>query len=598
MMNVHPYKFDSERRVWLRPGYGGIAYSDGDDAENRIATAIDICRDLSTGSGELAQHIQDWPSEYHLSGARHNLLRPFDIGPGKTVLELGCGCGAITRFLGESRAQVVAVEGSLRRAQIAASRCRDLSNVAVYCDNLIDFVTEDQFDYVTLIGVLEYAPKLVGGKDPVLAVLNHARSFLKNGGALILAIENQLGLKYFNGCSEDHVGIPYYGISDLYTDNEPITFGRFELAARLGSAGLSVQEFFYPFPDYKLPGVILSEAALGDDRLNVADLLILNTGRTYPETHHRAFAEDLAWRVAIRNQLLPDLANSFLVLARLNQTNHRKTGWLAKMYGRGRRHPCYQVETTITPDGKGNLVVRKQKIFPATPTPGDVWFQHVVEESEYLSGHLLIGRIHGAMAREAGLEELTGHFTPWLRFLFAHVTTNANGEKLLPAYFVDCIPANLIETPTGELRFFDAEWASRDSIPIAWIVVRGIVYSLIDCLENTSIKQMTYRQLIVRVTENVGISLREEDFITADQYEARLVTQCHADASDKPRLVDFLDTPLFLMIRLANRSSDYRSSLAWHQAELTRVKKTVSWRITTPLRVIWNLLLRLTPRRP
>ena len=100
-------------------------YTDGTAAEAYILDAIQTCRDVSSGSDELVQRIRDWPSEYHFSASRPTLLAPFDL-QGLSVLEVGCGCGALTRYLGESGARVVALEGSLDRARITAARCRGL----------------------------------------------------------------------------------------------------------------------------------------------------------------------------------------------------------------------------------------------------------------------------------------------------------------------------------------------------------------------------------------------------------------------------------------------------------------------------------------
>ena len=35
---------------------------------------------------------------------------------------------------------------------------------------------------------------------------------LKKGGRIVIAIENRLGLKYFAGCAEDHLGTYFSGI--------------------------------------------------------------------------------------------------------------------------------------------------------------------------------------------------------------------------------------------------------------------------------------------------------------------------------------------------------------------------------------------------
>ncbi|HQV89713.1 MAG TPA: class I SAM-dependent methyltransferase, partial [Nitrosomonas sp.] len=205
------YILDSETNVWSRSNYDGIAYSDGDEVEQRIAQVVDTATDLSVLSSELRSHCTDWPTKYHLSGVRANILRPFECSLQGDILEIGAGCGAITRYLGECGAEVLALEGSPRRAAIARSRTRHMSNVTVTADKFDQFQIDQQFDVITLIGVLEYA-NLFGADDAsALTMLERVRSLLKPNGQLIIAIENQLGLKYFAGAPEDHIGQPMYG---------------------------------------------------------------------------------------------------------------------------------------------------------------------------------------------------------------------------------------------------------------------------------------------------------------------------------------------------------------------------------------------------
>ena len=56
----------------------------------------------------------------------------------RALLELGAGCGAVTRWLGEHFENVDTVEGSLARAQVARERCRDLDGVRVAAANFFD----------------------------------------------------------------------------------------------------------------------------------------------------------------------------------------------------------------------------------------------------------------------------------------------------------------------------------------------------------------------------------------------------------------------------------------------------------------------------
>jgi SAM-dependent methyltransferase len=567
-------------------------YSDGDAVENRLLEALRSCRDVSAASEELRQCISDWPSEYHFSQVRHNLLRPFNFGPTDRILELGCGCGALTRYLGETGAQLVAVDGSERRTAIARERCRDLPGVTIHCTNLADFHDRKDFDYVLLIGVLEYAPLYIAGNHPARVCLEHAVAQLGNGGTLILAIENQLGLKYFSGCDEDHLAVPYYGINGLYREGEPVTFGRSELVRLLKEAGLARQKFFYPFPDYKLPAVVLGESALRDERINIADLLLPHIGRNYPEHGQRVFAESLAWRTIIANDLLPDLANSFLVAARIDSDPRGTEGGFASVYGNGRRRSCYQVATSFFEGPDGMLRVRKRSMDPAAPAPKDAWLRHVLGDSAYRKGLLSVVRVHAAMARGAGLGELTACFLPWLEFLLKQASDNARGEPVLPGQFVDCIPANLIETPDSQLHYFDAEWVSPEPVPLAWIVIRGIFSSLVNCLENRALAHLSYRQLMVAVAEQAGIALTAEDFNLGILLEERMQHQCLASTSGLRGLREVLDQRVGSEICLSSYARNLRAELAAVQAEVARMTNTISWRLTGPFRALYNLFTR------
>jgi|GEM_PF-4610653 len=102
------------RNFWGRQGQRDFLYSDGDDAEERIAEIVRTSFDRSSVSHEFKRSITDWPTNYHLNPRRANLMRPLrDVLKG-SILEIGAGTGAITRFLGEtglrlSRSKVVRV---------------------------------------------------------------------------------------------------------------------------------------------------------------------------------------------------------------------------------------------------------------------------------------------------------------------------------------------------------------------------------------------------------------------------------------------------------------------------------------------------------
>ena len=102
-----------EFQVWSLKNHNRFAYSDGVASEKYLRKVFREAKDLSSRSPELENYIKDWPSEYHLSKKRSQLLSGFSFDRSSKVLEVGCGCGAITRFLGETFDEVVAIEGNI-----------------------------------------------------------------------------------------------------------------------------------------------------------------------------------------------------------------------------------------------------------------------------------------------------------------------------------------------------------------------------------------------------------------------------------------------------------------------------------------------------
>src|SRR5438105_15881303 len=103
------FRWNEDLRLFMHPSHEGFAYSDGVEVEQRIYDGLRVTQDRSTATVELRDLITDWPTEYHFSNVRHNLLRHIAFRANERVLEVGAGCGAITRLLGETGAQITAV---------------------------------------------------------------------------------------------------------------------------------------------------------------------------------------------------------------------------------------------------------------------------------------------------------------------------------------------------------------------------------------------------------------------------------------------------------------------------------------------------------
>jgi len=250
-----------------------------------------------------------WPILYHLTPQRRNLLEWYPFQSAASLLEIGAGCGALTGLFLDKLKHVTAVELSRKRAAIIEARYPSADHLHIRVGNVLAMNGEPCFDYVTLIGVLEYAGLFVADPAPALSLLKRAREWLKPGGVLFLAIENKFGLKYFSGAGEDHSGQAFQGIEGYVGDCRAITYAREELNSLVRAAGFRVADFYYPHPDYKLPTELFSDLRLPDESQALA------AAPNYDFERVRLFDETLAMTNVIRAGLFPTFANSFLVLA-------------------------------------------------------------------------------------------------------------------------------------------------------------------------------------------------------------------------------------------------------------------------------------------
>jgi O-antigen biosynthesis protein len=523
------YQFDASAQVWRRPAYEGIAYSDGDAVEERIGEIVANAADVSLHSAELVASISDWPSLYHLSGERANVLRPFEGRlKGRRVLEIGAGCGAISRYLGEAGAQLLALEGSPRRAAIAASRSRDLTNVTVVAERFDDFATDERFDVVTLIGVLEYASLFTSASAPAVAMLERVRSLLAPGGVVIVAIENQVGLKYFAGAPEDHVGVPMFGIEDRYSDIGPRTFGKTELASVFRRASFAAPHFFAPFPDYKFPVAVINETGFAHPVFQPSALAIQTVHQDPQLPTNLSFMLQRAWPTMIRNGLGMDVANSFIVLAeRDGAAVHSEDGELAHYYNTSRRAPFCK-EVLFRANG-ADVVVESRAISAGSQASHQAGRYRFVLEDEgaYATGRLLADEFVVLISQDGWTVARIGAFLR--RFLgIAEQLARENGfdgaldstRASLPGRYLDLIPQNIVMRDDGYAQAIDLEWQSKDSIEVGYLLFRAVL-SLINrnlsFSPNSDAALLDRKQFFILSARAAGIVVDSDDF---DRYAA------------------------------------------------------------------------------
>lgn len=284
-------------------------YSDG-EVEDFIIKIIAENRPEDYSNAVYEQF--NWPIYYHLSPLRKNILNWYKFKPDSSVLEIGCGMGAITSVLCDECKDVTAVELSRKRATATLLRCREKENLEIIVGNLNDIEFDKKFDYITLIGVLEYQGTYTESTNPYMDFLVKIKQLLKPDGKLLVAIENQYGLKYWCGMPEDHVGIPFEGINQ-YRDVERgvRTFSKTALDTLIKESGFHNTYFYYPYPDYKLPTVIYSQDVLPSKK----DTVNSENFRGYSSAGENTLIanEKNLYMDIVENHVFEFFTNSFLV---------------------------------------------------------------------------------------------------------------------------------------------------------------------------------------------------------------------------------------------------------------------------------------------
>lgn len=326
---------------------GEDLYSDG-NVEEEILTIVKEASHVEYPS--IIEEKNSWPVLYHLSPLRANIVDWLPIKKDHKVLEIGSGCGAITEKLSEKAGEVTCVDLSARRSHINAYRNQDKNNITIHVGNFSDIepgLPED-YDFICLIGVFEYAKSYIRSETPYEDFLKIMLKHVKNNGRIVIAIENKLGLKYFAGCKEDHVGEYFSGLEGYPEGGSARTFSRPGLERIMDSCGVTQYSFYYPYPDYKFPTVIYSDRRLP----NPGELT--NNIRNFDRDRMLLFNEKYVFDGIINDGLFSAFSNSYMVVI----GQEPETAYVKYSNDRAEEY-ALRTEIVDTPKGK---VIRKSPL--------------------------------------------------------------------------------------------------------------------------------------------------------------------------------------------------------------------------------------------
>ncbi len=434
----------------------GSTYRDG--AETDLLELVAGSDDLDSLNEDLHGRARGWAQRYHLDRTRANVLRAFEFSGVQRVLEVGAGCGAMSRYLAEQCAVVDALEPVPSRSAVAAQRLRDVPGARVFTGELSDLPDEPSYDLVVVIGVLEYVGGGGADEEPYLRFLDEIRRRLLPGGNLLLAIENKLGVKYLAGSPEDHSDRPFDSVEGYPLPAPARTFDRDALAGLFRRAGFPSSTFFSAFPDYKLTRVVMSEDLMTDPS-GLAARLPRFPSPDWQTARDFGANEELLWRSFVEAGQGAHHGNSFVVVG--SPAADAPPLWPA-----GRRAAFFTTERrpgratrTVVEHGDGGLVTVRSVLGERRDAGGP---HQVVAGGPIRPGRPLLD----VLAR-GDLDEVRTALQRWREMVEA-------SAKEPEGVAIDLVPHNLLVD--GEsLTFIDDEWRSPE-----WtadeVVARGLFW--------------------------------------------------------------------------------------------------------------------------
>ncbi len=475
--------------VWVPVGAERmqIDYTDGDTSELAVHQAISQAKDRSVDSLELDLNWTEWALEYHLSSKRANIYRGLDLRGAERVLEVGCGCGAITRFLGEQGLQVDAIEGTQRRAEIARLRSAELDNVQIVCSNYHDLsLPADAYDLIIFTGVLEYsgayaAPGL-SPEEQLKQTLQSAMVALAPAGAILIAIENRLGFKYLAGAGEDHLNLAHIGVlgypeldSEAKRTRGIRTWSKPEWQQIFSDLAIPAHSFAYPFPDYKIPEALLSDSFLST--YPDADELI-NDIESRDYVHHwiSPVSERSFWRAAQAASNMDQFANSFLIgLAKDQAMLDQMMGFDFVRFANPRRYPEYRrmVRKEAGLEKVERAPINAEQIDARDALESSVVKHNQLEGEAYRVG-ITLSRYWQDQLRLypefSVFEKLLRQYYSWLVQVFDGYSKTRD--------LLDALPQNIIIQPgqsPENWQLIDQEWSAKQEITAEQVFFRAVL---------------------------------------------------------------------------------------------------------------------------
>ena len=240
---------------------------------------------------------------YAFSPLRENLFEWVEFEPDARILQIGSDYGSFTGILADRVKEVVVLDprdenlevnrlrhGARENVIYVRGDLRDQVQWKVYKPKLEADAKEimcQPFDYIILGGFLMECKK-----EEAIGLLREAADYLKPGGVMLAAVENETGVRYWMGAPKQENSYLEPEFRSLFEELKKTWGGNFTM--------------YYPVPDYRYPVAVYSDHYLPE----TGD--VTNISKRYDGPGFWFGSEEEAMAKACQNGMFTKFNNSFL----------------------------------------------------------------------------------------------------------------------------------------------------------------------------------------------------------------------------------------------------------------------------------------------
>lgn len=442
-------------------------------------------RGIEAGCGEL------------LSRKPARLLTDFDWPAAASVVAIECGCGAVSRLLGERCARVQALVSDDWRAHLADLRNRDLETVSVASIESMQADLGEPVDLVVCSRAVLDAHGELRSAECGRELAAWAYAHLTPQGALVAGVD-------LSAAGDDALSMLRERLSGTYD-------------------GL---DFYFPYPDHRSPDCLLAETFF--DRVDARELVA-----GHVDAAQRAAVEQ------IPSTALPGVAASVLVVASRGSGPGVRFPQLGVMYGvRRPAAPELEAKTRFVEDAEGNVRSLKSNLSGESPTTVGELTHHACDDPWMPGASLQADLLQRAVAPGVSLETIFEPVRPWLQTL-ERLAHGSGDEYWLPGRYLDATWQNTF-IQDGRCRFIDLEWEWRAPIRLRVLLIRSMTY-LLDEAQRRGVRQpqllrAARKRLMHRIAHSLGVPLNARDFADYARIDAAFYVTLEGGDPKRARL--------------------------------------------------------------